>query len=751
VIDSIEVVDVATFRGCHSLKDLRDFNYVYGGNTVGKTTISRVIADESAFPKCKVSWRNGDKLQALVYNRDFVDTNFSHTGELKGIFTLGEQNVELVKKIAKAKQEHEDLSRKMTAIRNQLQGENGDGGEKRKLAILDDTLSDQCWDVKKQHDKDFKSVFGGTNHNKDKFRERALTEFASNKTPPIPLDELRQKAATLFGEVKMAIPLLPSIDVGPLISAEANPILAKKIVGKGDVDIAAMIEKLGNSDWVKQGLAFYESSRGQCPFCQQPTPAHLKKNLEEYFDESFEADITAIRSLVHAYDSAWSVLKASLHVITNLKSAYLNLELFESDRQALDAVVTTNLTRLRQKEKEPSGAIGLESIIDVSRRLLRQLGEANTAIKERNATVANCESEKRKLAAGVWRLLLDGPLKPIIETYTGRQAEIKKAIASLSRELETTTVLLRNKNAELQALEKSVTSIKPTAAAINALLKSFCFTSFTLEVTSDLTYRMVRSNGDAAEGTLSESEKTFISFLYFFHLLKGSPSATGVLTDRIVVFDDPISSLDSDVLHIVSSLIKGLIEDVREKNGRVKQIFVLTHNVHFHKEVTYNPKRRDVALREETFWMVRKHSDSSYVEAFSQNPIKTTYELLWADVRRSAHTKHSIQNTLRRVLESSFSFLGKSKLEKLHDHFTGRDREVCRCLLSWIHDGSHMAHDDLFVAVDDRVIEIFLQVFRSIFDKAGFIDHYNMMMGIVAEPESPPPVTLPMAEAAKAG
>jgi wobble nucleotide-excising tRNase len=126
------------------------------------------------------------------------------------------------------------------------------------------------------------------------------------------------------------------------------------------------------------------------------------------------------------------------------------------------------------------------------------------------------------------------------------------------------------------------------------------------------------------------------------------------------------------------------------------------------------------------------------------------YDLIWAEVARGDHSKHTIQNTLRRVLESSFNILGKTKLEKLHEQFTGHEREVCRCLLSWINDGSHMAHDDLFIAVEDKVIEVYLQVFRLIFEKAGYIGHYNKMMGIIPDAESAPAETLPIAGAAKA-
>src|SRR5690606_10104250 len=139
-------------------------------------------------------------------------------------------------------------------------------------------------------------------------------------------------------------------------------------------------------------------------------------------------------------------------------------------------------------------------------------------------------------------------------------------------------------------------------------------------------YRLARPNGDDARETLSEGEKTFVTFLYFYYLLKGSTSETGVATDRIVVFDDPVSSLDSDVLFIVSSLMKEVCNDARQGLGQIKQVFVLTHNVYFHKELTYCKRPAGGALKSESFWIVRKVGQQSKVERHASNPVKTGYE-----------------------------------------------------------------------------------------------------------------------------
>jgi wobble nucleotide-excising tRNase len=266
------------------------------------------------------------------------------------------------------------------------------------------------------------------------------------------------------------------------------------------------------------------------------------------------------------------------------------------------------------------------------------------------------------------------------------------------------------------------------------LLSSFGFTGFSLAKSEmEGYYKIVRANGIDAKETLSEGEKTFITFLYFYHLLKGSNSESGITTNRVVVFDDPVSSLDSDVLFMVSSLIKGIFEEIRNNQGQIKQIFILTHNVYFHKEITFNTKRKNCVLKEETFWIVKKSGKHSNVHRYEKNPIKTSYELLWNEVRDPNRSSLTIQNTMRRILENYFKILGNLDNDEIIKEFQGKEKQVCQSLFSWVNDGSHFANDDLYVAGDDGKVEFYLDVFKKIFDKSKHIAHYNMMMGITEE------------------
>jgi len=264
---------------------------------------------------------------------------------------------------------------------------------------------------------------------------------------------------------------------------------------------------------------------------------------------------------------------------------------------------------------------------------------------------------------------------------------------------------------------------------MNAILSRFGFDSFKLAMSMDKTfYRLVRDNGEDAQETLSEGEKGFVVFLYFYHLLRGSMSETGMTTDRIVVFDDPVSSLDSDILFIVSSLIREVCDGVRQGRGHIKQVFIFTHNIYFHREVTFNDRRRSGRLKEESFWIVRKLGPQSKVERHEDNPIKTSYELLWMDVRKPDPANTRIENTLRRILEHYFTILGSVAPDDIYAKFDGQEKLICRSLFSWVNAGSHYARDDIYVTPSDKIVLNYVKVFRAIFERTGHSGHYRMMM-----------------------
>ncbi len=96
-------------------------------------------------------------------------------------------------------------------------------------------------------------------------------------------------------------------------------------------------------------------------------------------------------------------------------------------------------------------------------------------------------------------------------------------------------------------------------------------------------------------------------------------------------------------------------------------------------------------------------------------------------LRRPNPSNLTIQNTLRRILENYFKILGDVDPDFICEKFEGKEKFVCKSLFSWVNYGSHFAHDDLFIA-DGATADIYLKVFKEVFEKLEHGGHYRMMM-----------------------
>lgn len=742
MIETLEIDQVATFANRQRMADLKDVNFVFGTNGAGKTTIGRVVANKSKpeHARCSIAWRNGIEMQPLVYNRDFVDANFNVEGHLKGIFTLGEKDIANELAI-KAKKEEVDRHGNDIAQRTNTLGDAvKKSGKLGELAEVEKDFADQCWEQKRKHDATFSDAFTGVRNDATRFKERLLQQFQSNTADLRTLEYLTERAATVFGEAPQRQGKLSPLTFAAIVALETDPILGKKVVGKADVDIAEMIHRLGHSDWVKAGQAHYESSAPKCPFCQQAAPEGLSTSLEAYFDETFEQDTQAIIGLQAAYDRESKFILVALHSLAESTSPFFDKVAFEGEQAAIHAKLRANALILTNKRKEPSAAQQLESLAQPLAAVSDLVVKANAKVDEHNRIVDGIGAERTKLIAQVWQRILED-MKVALEIYGRKKGSVGAAIDSLRSQITASETAKAKAQRELRELEKLATTVQPTVDAINDLLKSFGFKTFTLARADNEThYRLVRHDGKDAKHSLSEGEKSFVTFLYFYHLIKGSDSESGAARDRIVVFDDPVSSMDSDVLFIVSSLIRSLLEDMRKGLGYVKQVFVLTHNVYFHKEVCFAGLQRKGEGKggkggkgnernvTSSFWVVRKSPTGPLLERFDENPIKTSYELLWDEIRKDERNPLTIQNTMRRILEHYFKILGGVDFDDLCEKFDGREKLVCRSLLSWVNDGSHFSHDDAHFAFGKDAIDDQVEIFKKIFERAGHLPHYNMMM-----------------------
>lgn len=570
MIKSLSIRNIATFNNDGiNINNLKQINIIYGANGSGKSTIGKALANIESYDQSSISWENDRPMEVLAYNKEFCKNNFLE--QMPGVFTLGEASTAALAEIERKQEELQKITNNGLNYKSEI--------DKQETAMQTEskTFSEFAWsNIFKKYEQWFsKSTLGaGT---KDRFTEKLLTAYQHEHSKPLPIDELKKRASVLLIQQPLRIEPYILIDNNTLLSIEVDTIWEKIIIGKQDIDIAKLISKLKNSDWVSQGVKYIEDGSDVCPFCQQHTITDaFRVKINGFFDEIYKQDISKVNKRCEEYKNAVDVLTNSLeHLIETQKKQekfLVNFTNLDSILFALKATFSQNLELISLKQKEPSRIITLTNTTDIIRAFNAELTKINILINEHNYFVDNFTKEKSILINEIWKFFAseyDATIARHLHTVNA----IYSAIENLKRKRNETVEKYKTVKKEIVNLENSVTSVTPTVNEINRLLKGYGFTNFQIQEVKDNKnhYQIVRENGETAKTTLSEGETTFITFLYYMQLIKGSFHPNGITTDRVLVIDDPVSSLDSGVLFVVSTLLRDVFTDIHTGKGTIKQ------------------------------------------------------------------------------------------------------------------------------------------------------------------------------------
>jgi wobble nucleotide-excising tRNase len=250
---------------------------------------------------------------------------------------------------------------------------------------------------------------------------------------------------------------------------EKSAILGRKIVGRDDVVVAALIGRLGNSDWVKQGVGYLTAADGSCPFCQQGAPANLMEDLNAFFDEQYEADLTEIAQLSTRYEAATKAVCDRLDALVASPGRFIDPETLTERYHALKTAFELNHERLVAKRREPSSEITLEYTKEFPDAISDLLMQANTAIDGYNETIRDLSKSKRTLTSQVWRFIVE-ERRTDLTTYDASATKLGKMIEGLEAKIAEKKGERARLDAQLKAKEASITSVKPTVDEINRIL-----------------------------------------------------------------------------------------------------------------------------------------------------------------------------------------------------------------------------------------------------------------------------------------
>jgi wobble nucleotide-excising tRNase len=158
----------------------------------------------------------------------------------------------------------------------------------------------------------------------------------------------------------------------------------------------------------------------------------------------------------------------------------------------------------------------------------------------------------------------------------------------------------------------------------------------------------------------------------------------------------------------------------------IKQLFVLTHNVYFHTEVSSKKDTNVEKLNDKAYWILRKEHDCSTIRQYDLNPIHSSYELLWREVKENPESL-TLDITLRRIIETHFKTPGWIDVDEILNKMDEPDKMVAHSLFAWSNSGPQALTDDRYTTHER---ERYLKVFKTIFDQTNQMDHFHLMMGL---------------------
>lgn len=741
-------------------------NLFFGRNGAGKSSIAKAIEAGEG-----IEWKAGESEDAydiLLYDQDFIDDNFESYDNLQGVFTVNQVNIEIQKRIDALSEEKIQVAGAMARLIE-------DGNKKKAVQnSLMTQLQEECWKKSATIREDFDGTMTG------KKRKNAFADKILDTTPVVhDIAKLKELYDVAYDANSQAYSLFQkSKDVSGRYDLSGEELMSKPIISSSDTQFAVFMRTIGATDWVKNGHAHYvKAANGKCPFCQQALPADFESDIASCFDEQYQNDQDALAQFQMAYKS-WT--QAVLDIFNgNINGAFpkISLDSYKDKVSRLQTTVTANLRQIERKIEKPALEIELDDVTELISEIDTMIDGFNKQIQENNDVVNSKKTKKKECEDAVWEHLAS-MLADEVKDYNDGMAKATSELNALGEEYKKKKERAGQIQTEINSLRNQTINTSAAIDGMNKLLKDSGFQGFSLREKEGVpdTYEVVRENGDVAE-KLSEGEKNFIAFLYFYFLVKGSGqagSAAIITTDgtsqsiqnvadnreKIVIIDDPVSSMDSNTLFIVSSLVQEMIEVCNNNvdyanrvidGTYVKQIFILTHNAYFHREISYNLVAR---YESASFFMIRKSDNISTIEECinkpksaledpsNRNPVQNSYAALWEEYRALDSTI-PLLNVIRRILDYYFiqlcgypeTTVRKTILDEHKDEFITEDENghkdylklhLATAMLSFI--GCTEGFVDGFNLVEDcSDAGQYKKVLEMIFDKLGQKQHYDMM------------------------
>jgi wobble nucleotide-excising tRNase len=613
----------------------KPINIIYGRNYSGKTTLSRIIraleigtiSTKYENPQFEVSIKDiadssqsnltthGKKIR--VFNEDFIKDNLRfivNSDESITPFAIigGNANIEaeiqtLKDGLGKNEEGNETgfylelknaASASNTAFQT-YQTENNQLDQQLTAKALDRTTG-----IKYRSDR-----FGDQNYTKAKLSSDIETVLDS-LFQPLTDDEVIQKVNVLKEKANADIPTIskPNLDLNTL-NTKAKAFVTKSISNSNKIE--QLLKDAILNRWVKEGRQIHKDILQQCSFCGNEISEGRWNELESHFDEESEKLEKDIESLIVEADSIVRNVDTLLQINKNAfySKFHTDLDRLITLKQNIVGNIKTELLRIKTNLQERKDDIlnlkSFTDIIDNSKRLewcWRIFENFRIQANNYSNSLGSEQTEARRLLR--LREVSDFVVTVQYTTVTARIQTLKGTSDTEAQKKQAIEQKIQQQITQIQDKERLMKDEEKGALKVNEYLNNFFGHDFlTLQALEEadkkIRFEIVR-NGTKAHH-LSEGECSLIAFCYFMAKLEDVETKG---SKPIIWIDDPISSLDSNHIFFVYSLINS---EIIAKQG-FEQIFISTHNLDFLK---YLKRLQSTAQR--SYFLITREKETSKI------------------------------------------------------------------------------------------------------------------------------------------
>jgi wobble nucleotide-excising tRNase len=325
-----------------------------------------------------------------------------------------------------------------------------------------------------------------------------------------------------------------------------------------------------------------------------------------------------------------------------------------------------------------------------------------------------------------------------ISSYLSDKGTSKTKTDSLNTAIKGFDKTILEQKSIISEQQKQTVNIEKAIANINDGLIDLGITDFKIENHEENLYKIVRGeNKERVFRSLSEGEKMIISFLYFLEMCRGKQDATETGKKKIIVIDDPISSLSHIYVFNIGRLIKNEFfgkketkkdevtgEKVNTWKYNYEQVFILTHSLYFFYEITET--KHDERKETQKLFRLIKNNDGSHFQKMKYEEIQNDYQAYWYIIKDENQPPALIANCMRNVIEYFFNFVEK---KDLNNFFRQEPLNTNRfqAFYRYINRESHSLGQNIFDYKEFDYAD-FKDGFAELFKAAGYEEHHKKMI-----------------------